>query len=155
MTEQSKRFYLGLNQERRRVYADVRIEDEGTRIVEFVDHTEAPCPANVAISFEIPAAEMYGQISADERVIVEPTRHTRLIERAWETQHLNTMNAACMHMTDEMLARREGESAHDWQTRMLDTVACPVTGYRWGRAWLARTADLDILNQLRAALAED
>lgn len=156
MTNHEARFYLGVNQDRRKVYANVRIEDEGTRIVQFVDHTEAACPANIAISFEIPSAQHWGQIPAADRVIAEPaSEHTRLIEECWETQHLNTLNAACEHMTPEMLERREGESTHDWQGRMIDTVVCPVTGYRWGHSWLARVPDLDLQNRLRAAVASE
>jgi hypothetical protein len=144
---------LGWTAENRRVIAYVAVED-GSGVSTFTDHTEGASPARVSVSFEV-VADHFGQIPAEDRVIVrhhsnDASEETRaFIEELWTAHHLNDMNAACEHMTADMLARHEGESASDWQTRMLDTVTCPESGYRWGRSWLARSVPADVLTKAR------
>lgn len=155
---------LGWTEDGERVIAHVSIEsgaDKGTSV--FTDHSEGASPDRVSVSFEVVGgkfrSESFGQVPAEERVIVrahendadETTR--AFIEDLWTSHHLNDMKTACDHMTPEMLARHEGESGPDWQTRMLDTVTCPETGYRWGRAWLARAVPADVLTKARQILA--
>ena len=51
----------------------------------------------------------------------------RTLVRLWEQYHLNDMKAACAHQV------RVGTTTSE----NLDlTPVCPVTGYRYGRAWL-------------------
>lgn len=51
----------------------------------------------------------------------------RLIADIWGRWHLNTLKAGCAHV--EPVGKDTGS--------MLDsTPPCPVTGYRWGSAWL-------------------
>lgn len=153
MERTERKIGLGWTAEDARVIAHVSIESgEGESV--FSDHTTGQHPDRVAVSFEV-VRESWGQIPADERVIVRSHANdadeiTRaFIEALWSEHHLNDMHAECDHMTPDMLARHEGESVSDWQTRMLDTVVCPVSGYKWGRAWLARSVPADVLAQVR------
>ena len=153
---------LGWTEDGERVVAHVAVED-ATGNTQFTDHSEGASPVRVAVSFEVVGgkyrSESWGQIPADERVIVrshandadEATR--AFIDELWSTQHLNDMNAACDHMTPDMLARHEGESTSGWQSRMLDTVVCPESGYKWGHAWLARAVPADVLSKARSIVA--
>lgn len=154
---------LGWTEDGERVVATVAVEsgsDKGDSV--FTDHTTGPSPDRVSVTFSVQGgkyrSEAYGQIPAAERVIVrhhlndanDATRE--FIESLWSVHHLNDMQAACDHMTPDMLARHEGESVSDWQTRMLDTVVCPESGYKWGRAWLARKVPADVLDKARKVL---
>lgn len=153
---------LGWTEDGERVVAHVAVED-GSGMSQSTDHREIPTPDRVTVSFEVVGgkykSQSFGQIPADERVIVrshendadEATR--AFIDELWDTHHLNDMKAACDHMTPDMLARHEDESTPDWQTRMLDTVTCPETGYRWGRAWLAHVVPDDVLTKARQIVA--
>ncbi|URP22123.1 hypothetical protein SEA_BIG4_365 [Microbacterium phage Big4] len=155
---------LGWTEDGERVVAHVSIEsgsDKGTSV--FTDHTEGAAPDRVSVSFEVIGgkyrSQSFGQIPTAERVIVrshanDADESTRaFIDELWSTHHLNDMQAACDHMTPDMLARHEGESGQDWQHRMLDTVVCPVTGYKWGHAWLARAVSSDVLAKARRIVA--
>lgn len=156
---------LGWTADKERVIAFVSVEDK-TGTSKFTNHTEGPTPPRVSVSFEVvgpgPArtrSESFGQVPAEDRVIVrrhdnDASDETRtFIEDLWTAHHLNDMNAACDHMTPEMLARKDSENTSDWQTRMLDTVVCPETGYRWGHAWLSREIPADVLDRARALVS--
>ena len=56
-------------------------------------------------------------------------RGVRAVAEIWGTDHLNGMVAGCEHQT-----RAPG----DTNAALEHTPACPVTGYRWGTAWLYR-----------------
>lgn len=151
---------LGWTAEGGRVVAHVRVE-EGKGISQYMDHTQAADPDRVSVSFEVVGGghESFGQIGSEDRVIAR--RHANdaspelaaFIDELWSVHHLNDMHAECDHMTPDMLARHEGESTSDWQTRMLDTVVCPESGYKWGRAWLARTVPAETLAKARTLVA--
>ena len=161
--------YMGKTSNAEHVYAEIEIRPaDDTRQVTFTDHSTGPRPETVSISFSVTnrkprdprnIPDSYyitaGQVPADERVIAEPAIPASAIvaiNQSWKNDHLNELNAACDHMTPEMLAPLPGEPMHGkggWQYRMLDTMVCPVTGYKWGSAWLTRTVDTTML---RAAL---
>ena len=170
--------YLGKTAEKTHVYAEISVEDSDGRTLTFTDHTTGPAPDLVSLSFVTSRSykddprdiadryiESWGQTPAKDRVIAEPaTEHVALIERAWAEYHLNDMNAACDHMTEEMLSPSDEEldayaAANPerarygrtslWQNWALDTVSCPETGYRWGRSWLARSVPDDVITQVR------
>lgn len=156
---------LGWTEDGERVVAYLAVKT-GEGMSQSVEHEEVPKPDCVSVSFEVigsgPAryrSESFGQVPAEDRVIArshenDADRETReFIETLWTGFHLNDMNAACAHMSADMLKRHEGESTQDWQTRMLDTVVCPVSGYKWGRAWLTREVPAPILAQARKIVA--
>lgn len=176
--------YLGRTARNELVFADVRISPETEQIVTFTDHTEGTSPAEIAISFtmfeglkgdgdkgytidRIPERRLLasGQINAEERILIgEVNPAVRVVENAWAQFHLNRMNAACDHMTDDMLnpsdealAVFEAEyGVNKWGQQLMDyrlaKVVCPVTGYRYGRSWLAKTINPGIIEELRDAI---
>jgi hypothetical protein len=161
-TRNERKIGLGWTADGERVVARVAVED-GSGVSMFTDHSEGAAPARVSVSFEVIGgkyqAQSWGQVPAEDRVIVrrhenDATDETReFIEELWSAHHLNDMQAACDHMTPDMLARHEGESTHDWQGRMLDTVVCPVSGYKWGHSWLARKVPADVIAKARTLIA--
>lgn len=184
MAKNSTTIYLGKTAEKTHVYAEISVEDSDGRTMTFTDHTTGPAPERVSLSFVTSRSykddprdiadryiESWGQIPAEDRIISEPaTEHVALIERAWAEAHLNNMNAACDHMTDEMLSPSDEEldayadanpergrygRTSLWQSWALDTVVCPESDYRWGRSWLARKADPELLASLRAIIADN
>jgi hypothetical protein len=185
MKELHATVFLGRTEHKELVFADIRIEPGGGKTVTFVDHSTGPAPDDVAIMFvhveDVPSArgkapdriaERWwigaGQTPADKRVLVgDVSDHVRAVEEAWQHDHLNLLNAACEHMTEEMLSASDEEleayattQNREFFTRdsmvqswRLDNVVCPVTGYKYGHAWLARTPDPDRVARLRAAAA--
>lgn len=175
--------YLGATAQREHVYAELRITPGNSeRMVTFTDHSQAPQPERVSISFAVlshkhrdprTAPDAYwlssGQVQPEDRVIATPAiplGHLRWIQNAWATEHMNDMHAECDHMTPEMLEPTPEQLAEYAQAHphtpsyslaqywKLDNVACPVTGYRWGSAWLARTPDRAMRHALRLLIAE-
>jgi hypothetical protein len=173
-------YFLGKTIEGHRVWAHVEIrEPEHLERTTFTDHSQGPRPVELGISWTVLAsprhpelaADRYlrgaGQTSPEDRVIPKAPNAARVVEDMWAEFHLNTLNAACDHMTPEMLnpgsevidayieanpeRGRYGRSnaLSSWR---IDNVVCPETGYRWGSAWLARTIPADRLDALRAAL---
>jgi hypothetical protein len=158
---------LGWTAEGYRVTANIRLEPANPeRTVTFTDHTEGPRPADLGISFTVQDMRLRsngyyhgGQVSPEDRVIAR--RHgndaspetAAFIDQAWSDHHLNVMHAECDHMAAEELERADGESATDWQHRMLHEATCPVTGYQWGHAWLARAIPADVLEKLERLIA--
>lgn len=193
--------YLGRTARNEIVFADVCIEPASPlpTTVTFTDHTTGPRPAEIAISFSLiqayktesankgKRAEDFpdsrwlsvGQVPPRERILIgalDPA--VRVVEDAWKRHHLNLTNAACDHMTEEMLTpsdevldayiAAEVAKRGEWREKYspafygrsdalqkwrLDNVTCPVTGYRWGQAWLAKKVDDAIVDALRAAVA--
>ncbi|QNJ55588.1 hypothetical protein SEA_PHINKY_97 [Microbacterium phage Phinky] len=179
--------YLGRTARDELVFASVRIEPANPgEMVIFTDHATGPRPEEIAITFSLiqayrgvdtnagRRASDYpdnrwisgGQTSAEDRVLigsVDPA--VRIVEQAWARHHLNLMNAACEHMTDEMLTPSDDELTaymehalygrrNALQKWRLDTVVCPVTGYRYGHAWLAKRVDPIEVEALRTAVAK-
>lgn len=184
MAKNSTTIYLGKTAEKSHVYADISVEDSDGRTMTFTDHTTGPAPERVSLSFVTSRSyrddprdindryvESWGQVSAEDRVIADPaTEHVALIERAWETQHLNDMNAACEHMTEEILTPSEEqleayaagnprEARYGRQSLLqgwrLKNAVCPETGYKWGQSWLARKPDPEIVAELRKIIADN
>lgn len=178
----SKAIYLGETARGTFIYADIRLTP-GTEPRTMTDHTQGVAN-EVAISFTELAVQRNprtapdrlfvssGQIQAADRVIARRARGLSadtlaLIERAWADDHLNTMQAACDHMTPDMLnptpeqlaaylaekpdAGRYGNAVMHYRA---DRVACPDTGYRYGHAWLTKAPNAADYAALAALVAE-
>lgn len=171
--------YMGRSKQGTHIYADIEIRPGNPdRMVTFMDHSTGAEPDEVSICFtELKVKDNPrttpdrnclggGQIPAADRVIVKPiSEHVALIEKAWESDHLNNLNAACDHMTPEMLnptAEQLAEYAKAnphvasyslVQYWRLDRVVCPETGYKYGHSWLARTPDPEIVAGLSQIVA--
>lgn len=66
----------------------------------------------------------------------------RLLE-IWRRWHLNDMRAACAHM--DLPAETSYEARRH--------ITCPLTGYRYGSAWLAEELPADVLADVRRFMA--
>jgi hypothetical protein len=62
--------------------------------------------------------------------------------------HLNGMSAGCEHQTAVYEDGRYGR-----QISLTDTPACPVTGYRYGHAWLVRELPYGFLGHVRGVFS--
>lgn len=149
--------YLGRTADGQPVECTIKVEQKiGTQT--YVDHVTRAAPVRLSITWAV-GRDYFGQVPSADRVvatrafgITQATVDT--IDRLWREHHLNDMQSACEHMTDEMLnpgddvvqawANEEQASTHrrfygdaltPWR---IDHVVCPVDGYRYGRSWLAR-----------------
>ena len=72
-----------------------------------------------------------------------PTRRLVMLRDLWRDWHLNDMDAGCAHQAvvyEDLAGRRPS----------LDlTEPCPLTGYRYGTAWLARPLTEAVLADLK------
>lgn len=123
------------------VYVTARLEEVNGSAYNTVDHDPAPMAAlRLSIQGEAwrPRArrdpDMCGQI-VDLVRMINPE-----LADLWDAWHLNDMNAACAHMT-----LPEDKS---YDARMH--ITCPVTGYKYGSAWLYKPLPADIAEQLAA-----
>lgn len=180
MTRTERHIGLGWTADGLRVVATVTLETPkpGASPITFTDHVIAPVPERVSVSFE---ALKYrntrreegsaGQVPAEDRVIAR--RHENdaspelaaFIEELWTAHHLNDMNAACDHMTPEMLNPdaetlaayvaenpRASRYGQELQTYRMEVVTCPETGYRYGHSWLARAVPADVIERVRTLI---
>jgi hypothetical protein len=74
----------------------------------------------------------------------------------WDAWHLNTLRAACVHIDMSLVpadlpdyAPRGQVSRSYW---MLDNLRCPLTGYKYGSAWLAEPVPADVVEEIVALL---
>lgn len=122
-----------------------------------VTHEElAPGLLTVAVTFEVINPRKrgdnrymnMGQVAPEDRVLLEPTDLSAAVERLWSRWHLNTMRAACVHQAVPEVPA--DVSAWDRSSWLLDnTPPCPVTGYRYGSAWLTVALDEQAQADLR------
>lgn len=172
-TTLQRRIYLGRTADRSRVFADVELRTRHARPGQSFTttaHESVTSYVEFAAMFEVIAfseREAYrgGQVPTDERVIVDrdgsplTPANRRYIERAWETSHLNGMNAGCDHMREGIdyappaasdLPERYGQP--DLQGWKLKNLVCAESGYRWGSAWLVKALDDDLAANMRHLL---
>ena len=177
----STTIYLGETARGTFIYADIRLTP-GTEPRTMTDHTQG-IANEIAISFTELAVQQNpnrapdrdfirgGQVGAEDRVIARRARGLSadtlaLIERAWADDHFNTMQAACDHMTPDMLnptpeqlaeyltEKPRTPSYSAVQYYRLDRVVCPDTGYRYGHAWLTKAPNAADYAALAALIAE-
>lgn len=67
----------------------------------------------------------------------------------WKRWHLNGMRAGCDHQEVVM-----EQDKYDRTVPSLDlTPPCPITGYRYGHAWLVATLPAEVVDRVRAYAA--
>lgn len=107
-----------------------------------------------------------GQIIDDVRTITTPAGTLTLddvnrLADLWRTWHLNTMRAHCAHMDlsttpadlpNYVSAADRATGRTDVPTWRLDNLVCPVSGYRYGRAWLAEAVPDAVIAELSALI---
>lgn len=67
----------------------------------------------------------------------------------WDRWHLNTMRAACAHMTPADLAREDNGYGGTRISTTDPRNTCPVSGYRYGHAWLTELLPDDVAERVR------
>lgn len=173
--------YVGMTDDGMRVYIEIEYGhglNAHITPVETTDHREIDRPSGLSITgygtFSGRAASvMGGQITS---TLLEVTRPAPGLERPdllalvriWDAWHLSDMTAACDHMDLDTVPAdlptyvpsysATGPSRHkgdlDRTGWMLKHLVCPVTGYRYGRKWLAREVPAEILAELEGILGK-
>jgi hypothetical protein len=143
------------------VIVDVTLEREtGTAVT--VDHETIAAPVRLSITGEVSRTDgrrsdgaVYvsaGQIVdyLDSLDTLSPgwsAAEVSELAAIWRDWHLNTMTAGCAHLPADQLTR-EADRYSPGGTRVKcgdGTVnTCPVSGYRWGSAWLTRPLPGDL-----------
>ena len=75
----------------------------------------------------------------------------RSLRTIWERWHLNGMNAACAHMTDDVLVYEP--DGYGGQRISCSGTVCPETGYTYGKAWLVEPLPDEVITEVRRLLA--
>ena len=123
-------------------------------------HEHVSRPLDFAITTAVWQPPRYDRDMISGGATVEPLRHLVKYAPGWDAgkvarlaeldaYHLNGMTAGCDHVTPVMETDRYGRTVAS-----LDlTPACPVTGYRYGHAWLVRELPPGFLDEVRALFA--
>lgn len=136
-----------------KVYAELELRRQSAfggdpREVETTDHRIVVDPIEFAITFDLinsGGRDFGGGAMGDEGLSMVTTRKAsaetferlaRLIP--W---HMNGLTAGCEHQTAEYETDRYGRRVPS----LSQTPACPVTGYRYGHAWLVRELPAEII----------
>lgn len=130
-----------------RVTVDVRMEELTRReSYETTDHRQVERPLSFALSVGIWSGSRMvsgGQCTEVLRELVKlapgfTREDIQALADLHATSHLNDMQAACDHQViPELPADVNALNRTSW---LLDNVRpCPLTGYRYGHAWLLRT----------------
>lgn len=159
-TNLGRNLFLGYTPDNLRVYVDVTVRrrtGEGFRTIE---HELSGAFDELAITGSVYAGKSGkldsqfvsgGQCVGDAAsVLADGGRlargaaeaDVRLIVEAWPRWHLNGMRAGCAHV----------EPVGDTASGRLDsTPECPVSGYRWGSAWLVEPLPHGLIDELGGA----
>lgn len=130
------------------VTVDIRMERLTRREYETVDHQMVREPLDFALTTSVWRPRLSDIVSCG--ATVEPLRELSSYEPGWaaesvkeladlEEWHLNAMSAAC---------------AHQKRNAGLDSPPCPISGYRWGSAWLVRPLPDGFLDKVRGLFAD-
>lgn len=66
----------------------------------------------------------------------------------WRRWHLNDTRAGCVHVPEPLM-----EDTPYRRVDLVNTPACPVTGHRYGHAWLMEEPPADVLAEFRRLMA--
>ena len=144
------------------VTVDIRIERiagpnetiEHTQVTDFLDFaltTAVWQPGGHDCILAGATVEPLAEIMEDGRYVdgITEARMLRLSELG-ERWHLNGMQAGCAHVTPVIAPDEYGR-----EVPSLDlTPACPITGYRYGHAWLVEPLPEGFLDEIRSLFAE-
>ncbi len=140
------------------VYAAMRGDfrdtlNDAERVVETIEHEHVRYGdvPHVSITWEYGTKRQLNRgdgsggcdIDRDLLAMLSPQAH-RIHELA-ERWHLNTMRAGCAHQTIRYGTKRYGRKVPSLDA----TEPCPVTGYKYGHAWLVEVPPAEVLDELR------
>jgi hypothetical protein len=172
----ARHLYAGYAPGRGHVYLDVRLTHRYSPITEGPDgtdeiggfqtvaherierYTELGISALVTRGAPNGAGPDFGQSEAGQvrdalvSITRGPVRDLGLVEELneiWRTCHLNGMKTGCIHQDvvweDSPLGRRPSLEL---------TKTCPQTGYRYGHAWLVEELQPEVIDRVRAIVAQ-
>lgn len=155
--------YIGRTADNGRVYVTAKITHQRGDGFHTVDHCPAPAeihrlsltgevyfPGHRGPTHHDPDPSMAGQIANILPMINRPAAGWDLDQIAelaayWRRWHLNDMQAGCVHMEKFIPSRNIASAGDNWHIRPT----CPITGYRWGNAWLVEDLPEAIANRIR------
>jgi hypothetical protein len=153
---------IGRTDEGEKVYVEARIEVRNTGEWQTTEHETIKDPVTLAFSGVV--IRKGGSIKRDGdwvsggQVLDYVRRVTPQVNgwsaedlaklaTIWERWHLNTMRAGCAHQPAESVVYED--SPYGRRVDLDATPACPVTGYRYGSAWLTEAVPDDVLEWVR------
>jgi hypothetical protein len=150
---------IGHTAERERVYVDVKLtEHDGEHVT--TDHGTVTGIRRLSIMGEVIESgrrepHSCGQIRGELDRITECAAGwnvgmVRRLGELWDTWHLNDLQAACDHQTVVY-----EDSSYGRRPSLTETRACPVSGYRYGSAWLVKPLPADVEKEIRAIFGDD
>lgn len=152
MTTYKTQGYLGRTADGRRVYLGVQLTRQGGKhaTTEHAHIDAIDCVSMMGHWFESRSRRRDfdggGQCIEAAETIIDPApglslADVRRLAELWRRWHLNDMRAACAHQAPVYDDRGRPD---------LDaTPACPVTGYRYGHAWLVEPVPAEVVAELR------
>lgn len=154
---------IGRTDEGESVYVEARIEISNPGVWQTVEHEMATDPTTLAFSGVVirkggrPGRDAdlvsAGQSVDYVRQITTPlagwsAEDVAKLAENWDKWHLNTMRAGCAHQPAESLVY-EDDGYGGRRVDLKRTPACPVSGYRYGSAWLTEAVPADVLAWVR------
>lgn len=145
--------FIGRTADGLRIFVSYGLDfSNGTRDVMSTEHETIPMPPTLSISGGTVDRrhdfEHGGQIIDDLRT-AKPDPQSSWTQAdidslvaIWERWHLNTMRAGCAHQPKSSIVY---ENKPYRRVDLENTPRCPVTGYKWGSAWLAEPIPDDVL----------
>lgn len=153
--ERSREGYLGRTTDGEAVYVNVELRrQEGAW--QTIEHEEIATPLTLSImghTFDKGSnrwdCDSAGQI-VDTLTRMNPAKladgwtseDVAALHALWQRWHLNTMRAACAHQ--EIVYEDDGQ-----QPSLDKTPPCPITGYKYGHAWLTDPLPEEAAEQAR------
>jgi hypothetical protein len=166
MKGKAARLYLGRTEEDDRVYAEIQLNPmyqshqraSKTYRKESVNHKIVPFDAvSISVTHERYGREVSFGASTDGFLdVVKPAKGLTLeeIKRLAELGnrwHLNGMRAGCAHQT---VVWENHEQYGYRQPSHSKTLPCPITGYKYGHAWLSELAPVKVMAEFEAFMAK-
>lgn len=159
--------FIGRQADGSRVYVDIARAREEKPVI-LTDHSVVGYVDRLTISGSVIAphgreAHRFGQITDDLAAVTRPagtltTQDIADLVAIWDRWHPNDMRAACAHMPDTSTVP-DGADVEERYGRPdvvgwhLKHTVCPVTGYRYGTAWLAEVVPADVWRRLAEIVA--
>lgn len=152
---------IGRTAEGLRVVVDIKIESHGSEGMtrEAVDHSLVTGPFDT-VSFQAGLVNRsgrdYDECGQATHLLREVTEFAPgwdqeavdVLDNLWARYHLNQMNGACVHMPEYAKLITEPGS---WGGQQVSTKRniCPVTGYRYGHAWLVELLPDEVVDAVK------
>jgi hypothetical protein len=155
--------FLGRKANGVKVYAAARLERQTVEDAETVTHEKVSgevlkfsASGHTLDRFSRHSSEKWlgaGQMIDELLEITEPApgwtlEEIRKFHRLWKNWHLNSMNGGCQHVPEPLWE----DSNYGKRPDLVNTPACPETGYRYGHKWLLRPIPAVIVDEMQTLI---